>query len=546
MIGRLVERLRIREFDRQRAWRAARLDADRAAAIENFDRDAVIGAIRQVAAPAILIGTMKNVGGERVPLRLAKKEFATHWLVQGGTGTGKTSFVTWAVRSAVGLRCPVGVVDCKSGFFDVILRSIGAYAYGLDPDVRAEFVQSLAVVNPFGSTLVPLNVCKVLKGWTAEVQAYEVSLTFSRLFDTGLSTHMENLLRHLLMLLMEHELSLVEAPWVLQDEVLRGVLVERSKNETLKEFFFRTYAAMPNSSKDSLTTRLQALLLPENLRLMLGADDVIDFRSILDRGAPLVAFLGKGPGVPEEQVDVLGSLLLQLLFQGAYASDSNVRRPYQIFLDEFFHLLEAPALARRFETGLTTLRSFGVTLALVMHNFSQVPPTLRETLLANVDLVALFRTSARNAQFFGEFLPTNDPAITAKILSSTGHAPNPNAMRSHLMEQLQRLPNRHLYWYDRRKPYRAVLVKVPMVKEPHEAVGISASELERFINEQGIRSGGWAVSKDVLRKQVEARRQRIQSILRPPVEMRGVEVDETTGVDLDKKASKGRRRARLG
>src|SRR5262249_41921565 len=155
-----------------------------------------------------------------------------------------------------------------------------------------------------------------------------------------------------------------------------------------------------------------ALLLPENLRLMLGANDVIDFRAILDCGTPLIAFLGKGPGVPEEQVDVVGSLLLQLLFQGAFASRSNIRRPYQVFLDEFFHLLDAPALARRFETALTTLRSFGVTLSLVMHNFSQVPPTMRETLLANVDLVGLFRTSARNAQFLGEFLPVSDPDVS--------------------------------------------------------------------------------------------------------------------------------------
>lgn len=544
VIRRLVEIVRSREADRERAWRTARLEAEEEASIQNADREAIYRAIQEVPDPAIVIGTARHPTGRRVPLRLGKHELATHWLVQGGTGTGKTSFISWVVSRANALRCPIGVVDCKSGFFDVILRSLAAFAYRLDTAAVPAFVQSLAVVNPFAETLVPLNVCKVLPRWTAEVQAYEVGLTFSRLFDTGLSTHMENILRHLLMLLMDQGLSLVEAPQVLQDEAFRGVLAERSSNDVLKEFFFRTYAAMPESSKDSLTSRLQALLLPENLRLMLGADDVIDFRTILDRGAPLVAFLGKGPGVPEEQVDVLGSLLLQLLFQGAFATHSNIRRPYQIFLDEFFHLLEAPALARRFETGLTTLRSFGVTLSLVMHNFSQIPPTLRETLLANVDLVALFRTSARNAQFFGEFLPNDDPEIRAKILRETGRAPNATTMRAHLLEGLQRLPNRHLYWYDRRKPYRAVMVKVPTVKEPHEMAGISASELDRFIENNGIRAGGWALPKDVLRRQIEARRDRIRSMLRPAIQIRGtVELDET---DHRKKSSKTNRRSRIG
>src|SRR5262249_26118788 len=150
---------------------------------------------------------------------------------------------------------------------------------------------------------------------------------------------------------------------LMQDDVLRGKLVQRSTNPAVKDFFLRTYPSVPPNSKSSLLTRIQSLLLPEKLRLMLGADDFIDLKGILDRGHPLFIFLGKGPDVPEEQVDLIGSLILQLLFQSSYSADS-VRRPYQIVLDEFFHLLDAPALEKRFETALTTLRSFGVNLSL--------------------------------------------------------------------------------------------------------------------------------------------------------------------------------------
>src|SRR5207253_9453291 len=94
--------------------------------------------------------------------------------------------------------------------------------------------------------------------------------------------HMENILRHLLLLLMESELSLVEAPVVLRDDVLRGILAERSKNQAIKEFFFRIYPELAQISKDALMARLQSLLLPENLRLMLGADDLIDLKALLD------------------------------------------------------------------------------------------------------------------------------------------------------------------------------------------------------------------------------------------------------------------------
>ena len=71
-------------------------------------------------------------------------------------------------------------------------------------------------------------------------------------------------------------------------------------------------------------------------------------------------------------------------------------------MDEFVNLLGAPTLAQRFEMALTTVRSFGLSLMLIHQNVAQLPPTLREIMLANCDLVALFRTSARNAEFFGD------------------------------------------------------------------------------------------------------------------------------------------------
>jgi hypothetical protein len=96
-------------------------------------------------------------------------------------------------------------------------------------DRRKAFVARLAVVDPFGEALVPLNVCKLLPGATAETRAYEVSLALSRLFDSSMGFQMENILRHLILLLMESGLTLAEAPVVLEDEVLRGVLATRSQ-----------------------------------------------------------------------------------------------------------------------------------------------------------------------------------------------------------------------------------------------------------------------------------------------------------------------------
>lgn len=545
MLERLIEVVRGRTADQAKAH--AYLAEHAAASFREMlaDYDAFVPHVSRVEEPALLLGAAKDSSGAEIPVRLPWEDVSCHWLVQGGTGTGKTTLVTWLVASALREGQGVGVLDCKSGFFDAAILWAGAIAYRAKPERREAFVKRLAIVNPFGEALVPLNVCKPLPGAAAETQAYEVALALSRLFDSSMGFQMENILRHLVLLLMESELTLAEAPAVLEDEVLRGVLAARSHNTALKEFFLGTYQGVPASSKDAISARLQALLLPENLRLMLGADDLVDLKGILDRGDPLFLFLGKGPGVPEEQAEVIGSLLLQLLFQAAYAGGSR-KRPYQLVCDEFFHLLDAPALAKRFETALTTLRSFGVMLSLVMHNFSQVPGSLRETLLANCDLMALFRTSARNAQFFGEFLPELDPESALQALRRSGRPPGRFEAKSHQIERLQRLPNRHCYWYDRRRPYRALLLRVPDVPAPHEAAGISSKTLEEFIEAHGIRRGSVALPKEVLRRQIEARRARLRELLRPPIDLSARQEERPASAGSPTGAKERERRPRLG
>jgi hypothetical protein len=496
--------------------------ADQASAVFReimADYDTFVEHLAELPESAVLIGTARDSAGNEIPVRLPADELYTHWMVQGGTGSGKTSFMTSVVSRALRERTPIGVIDCKSGFYDAALEWAGSVAYGLAEPARSDFIGRLVVVNPFGETLVPLNICRVMHGTSPEVQAYDVAQAFSKLFDTSFGFQMENILRHLLLLLMEAELSLVEAPEVLQNQLLRDILVDRSQHRAVKEYFSRTFPTVPAGSKDALLARLQAMLLPENLRLMLGADELISFKEILDRGDPLFMFLGKGPGVPEEQVEVVGSLLLQLLFQGAFAGDSNRRRPYQIVCDEFFHLLDAPNLGKRFETALTTLRSFQVHLSLVMQNFAQISGTLQDTILGNCDVMAIFRTSSRNAQKFGDFLPELDPEIVAKALERTGKAPHRMEVQSQLKERVQRLPNRHCYFYDRRRPYRALLLRVPDVPPPHEPIHISPEALTEFIDAHGIRQGRAGLTKAVLRGQIEARRARLQALLQP-AEMR--------------------------
>lgn len=512
--------------------------------------DAFVPCMDEVSEPSILIGTAKDSLGNEVPVRIATDEIHRNWLVTGGTGSGKTSFVASVFARALEHGYGIGLVDCKEGFFDSALRQVSAMAYRMESPRRQQFIRSLAVINPFSDALVPLNICKLLPGTNPEIQAYDVCLSLSRLFSSDMGFQMENILRHLLLLLIEADLTLVEAPEVMQDDLLRDILVSRSTNPAVKDFFLRAYPSVPSNSKFALLTRIQNLLLAENIKLMLGADDLIDLKTILDRGQPLFMFFGKGSGAPEEQVAVLASLVLQLLFQAAFNTKSGKRRPYQIILDEFFHLLDAPALEKRFETALTTLRSFGVMISLVMHNFSQVSGALRESILNNCDYTAVFRTHSRNAQFFGEFLPELDPEIVRETLKKTGRQPAKHEVRAQLMSRLQQLPNRHCYFYDKQKPYRALLLRAPDVPTPEQALGISEDALEDFIHKEGILLGGYALPKDELRRQIENRQRRLKEITRlPPVHLKVVpdsNGSSAANIEPGENSSTKRKRPKIG
>src|SRR3989442_10673427 len=97
------------------------------------DYDAFVPVMAEIAEPAIHIGTAKDSLGTKVPVNLPLEELAHHALVIGGTGTGKTTFVTSLVAQALMHDQPVGVIDFKSDFFRLGLEWAGATAWKLDP-----------------------------------------------------------------------------------------------------------------------------------------------------------------------------------------------------------------------------------------------------------------------------------------------------------------------------------------------------------------------------------------------------------------------------
>ncbi len=491
--------------------------------------DDFIPHVARVTEPSILLGTAEDSAGRPVAVPMSVGDLATHMLVTGATGTGKTTFASWLLANAMRHGFATGTLDCKAGYHELALRFAAATAYHMPARERAAFIRRLVVVNPFGETLVPLNVCRVPPGSTAEMMSYDIAMVLQKLFDgSPMGFQSGNILQNLLLLLSETGLSIIEGADVLEDALLRNALLARVSNREVREFFGRTYATVPAGSRDAIVTRLRSLARAESLKLMLGAEELLDFQGVFDRGAPLCIFLGMGQGVAEELVDILGTLILQLVFQGARGGAVNRRKPYLLIADEFFHLLDIPELAKRFERGLDALRAFGVHLGLVMHQLSQVPAPLQYAIQTHCSLQALFRTSGRNAQLFAESLPETDPDVVREALKRTGRMPARFEMRAQIVERLTRLPDRTCYLCDRRKPYRPLKLRVPDVPAPHVLAGLTERELEAFMEDHGIAAGGLGLPRTTLKRQIDERQRRLRELVNPPIVVQTPPAEEAT------------------
>lgn len=492
---RLVQLLRGAARDREKGLQVVR-ELDQAVLdTASRDRDALLLHASRARPPFLGLGTGTTLTGRRLPFRLGLKDQFAHHLIQGATGSGKTRFAASLMTQNLSQRAACGLVDLKGDLFYLLLHWVGGMCYRLPAREREDLKRRLVVLQPTGSSLVPLNFCRPTQLRQAEAQAAELTSALARLYEGDLGARMRRILHHVIVLLVDAELTLLEARDVLQDELVRLTLAHRCRHPETRRFFEDDFDAEPQISKVALLARLDGLFASEAFRLMVGADDMLDLREVFEHGKILLVFLGRGGDATEEHVRTLGHLLFQELVRATFSRRSGRATPYQLFIDEFHYLVgDVPALARQMETFLASSRSFGTTATLIHHGFMQVPPSLRDMLLVNCDLLSLFRMGNQQLRHFADVLPSAD------------------SLRAFGPKEPSQLPNRMFWAHDRRHPWPAVQVHATDMPSPASTVGLTERQLDRYIDAQSIALCGGR-SRDELQRQIARRRERLTELV---------------------------------
>jgi hypothetical protein len=482
--------------------------------------DDFVRAVTDVVSPAITLGTAETAAGTTVPVRIPVSALAAHMAIIGTTDAGKSSFASILMDGLLRHGVGVGVADFKTGLFTDAIARTAAIAYRLPPSTRQRFTERVVTLHPSDEEyLQPLNIVQAPAGVPTETACYETARVLEEV-SADVGFHMKNIALNGLLLAGELtrtlgiSFTILELIRIVKDESFRSFCVAESRHPQIREFFGR-FATIPQASKDALLTRLEALVLFENLRLALGADDCLDTRAIFDQSKPFFLYLGRDGTTAEDLLKLFANLVLLRLFQAAFAGGGGRQQPYLLFLDEPFHVL-TPSLSEKLTLALASLRAHRAFVATILHHTSQLDGRLRDALLNLCTLMAIFRTQPRSAQSLGEFLPDIDREVVRESLRRTGKAPGRFEFRTQMQERLERMPRQVAYWYDKRRPYRAFRFKVADVHPPHTVAGCSAEELTEFIESSGLRRGG-GLPKFVLRRQIAERERRLHELMHPPI-----------------------------
>ena len=332
----------------------------------------------------IHLGTTHDGTEAYLPLEELKKT-STH--IVGAAGYGKSYFLRNLIRHFVSYGQPFGLIDPHRELFDYAVSAIRRSAVPrdkvtiLDPGDQQFSVAfnplQCGVEDPGEASSLVLEA--VLKAWGASS------------FDQ--TPRMEGLLRGTFRLLVDNQLTILEAPDVLDIDngPLRRALRERVSDLWVRQDW-EEFEKWPRAEKialvESSKNRLRRFLQSDAIRRMLGQRHCpIDMRQVMDTGGILLANVGNTQ-TPEVK-RLLGALVVNAVFHSAKQRNPKRRRDFFLIIDECGQFA-----TQDLANSLDELRKFGVHLILAHQRLRQLEHD-------DADILSAVMTNAKIKLAFG-------------------------------------------------------------------------------------------------------------------------------------------------
>jgi hypothetical protein len=391
-------------------------------------------------------------------------------MIAGATGSGKSYWLLAVIAQLLSLRQSGLVLLDMKGETAALLRStlLPALVATLEPRAARRLLSRIAVIAPFDArSTPPLQVLARDTGLPIELQAGEVASSFGHTVGRDLGPLQSTVLKFALQLAIDVGLSFGDLPFLLSNETLLAGAVGRCRLPDVRDYFTARFRRERAGSVASLLSRIDHLLMHPSLKRMLSAPGMLRCDRLLTDAVTVVDMTGAPAGMAEV-ASFVGQILFRKLIRAVFSRQIDGRTPpVNIMADEFQAML-SPEIGADFERVLTRARSQKAFLWLLFQQAAQVEavsPLLMRILKTNTNYQLMLRSGADDARALAHILP-----VAGNVPRERAGFPDPrnptgtiteDEERRRLVEQVPSLPDRFGWFWNRRRPYPAILLRSP-------------------------------------------------------------------------------------
>lgn len=309
----------------------------------------------------------------------------THMYVVGASGSGKSSLLKNLI-----------IQDILSGIGMCVIDPHGDLVQEILPFIGKREAETLYIDLADDESMLTYNPLERREGVLIEEQVAKLVLAFKRIWGDSWGARLENMMRISLTLLIEQGYTLAEYEKLLVDGDFRDMLLAKTDNELVKEYFkgrFEKYGGVRQIEfGESSLNKVTAFLHDPRIALRIShPKSGWNIRELMDNQGILLVNLAKGQLA--ENADLFGALLMADLEMSFLSRPKGNRKPFAIYADEFQNIA-----TESFETVLAEARKFGVCLTMANQSLKQLDDKLVSLILGNARTQIYFRVSREDSE----------------------------------------------------------------------------------------------------------------------------------------------------
>jgi hypothetical protein len=330
--------------------------------------------------------------GDQRHLVLPVQSALQHLHVLGPTGVGKSTLLLGLITQDIADGRNVVVIDPKGDLIEEVLERVPRQRQG-----------DVVVLDPTDeSSPVGLNVLAT-NGRSPELVADQVLAVFHGLYKDSWGPRTQDILHASLLTLAGREgVTLCNLPLLLSHDAYRREMTARLTDEIALRPFWHWFERISEAERLTATApimnKLRAFLLRPRMRAVLGQTEPrFNISEVFGGNKILLVSLAKGTLGPEAAA-LLGSLVVSQIWQttlGRVAVPSSSRAPVMTYIDEFQDYLHLPT---DLADVLAQARGLGLGLTLAHQHLGQLPPSMRDAVLANARSRVCFQLAPSDAK----------------------------------------------------------------------------------------------------------------------------------------------------